>query len=229
MVPTPLRRVQTARLLPLSRTRIGERRLMSTRLSGGMLVLSAWLMTSCSQPARSQTVAQSPAAGAAAVRWVKTDLAAKACRQESDKSDPNETPYLVCPGIGGYSLTVRRVDAGRRSIDVVDSQRHVSALNYQEVVTRSMFALGPQAEWRVVDRDGRQTPTALVVAVRAHEDRDDPEKVTRTYLAVAKITGTESCVTDRVVEGSRTEAEVHAIADAATGKACARPQPPLRQ
>lgn len=195
-----------------------------------VLLLSGLVLPACS-PASGGPPAQSPPpvveSAPATRRSVITDLEPAACRKEADKTDPNETPYLVCPGVAGYSLIVRRVESGRRSIDLVDPRQHVFPLNYQEFVTRQMSALSNHAEWRVVDRGGRPTPIAVVVGVEAHEDTRAPEKVTRTYLAVAKITATTACVTDRVIAGSRSEAEMQAIVDASAQKACLEAQPPL--
>ncbi len=159
------------------------------------------------------------------IESVYTDLSGAACKQESDKQDPDETPYLVCPGVAGYSLIVRRVDAGRKSIDIVDGAQRIRPLKYQEFVTRYMSTLGEKAEWRVATRDGRKVPIALIVRVQAREDNDNPARVTRTYFAVAKIAPNGACVTDRIPEGSRAEAAVRNAADSAQSRSCVPPQP----
>src|SRR5690554_807529 len=165
-------------------------------------------------------------AGAAAVRSVHTDLTAPACRTEIDKSDPNETPYLLCPGVGGYALIVRRVDAGRRSIDLVDPAGRVHPLDFQEYVTRHMSSLSERAEWRVATRSGRQVPVALIVGVQVREDAADPAEITRTYTAVAKITPDAACVTHRMPQRVHA-ADLHKNADSARDVPCAPPQPPM--
>jgi hypothetical protein len=168
-----------------------------------------------------------PGAGSQpAVESVRTDLRGSSCRQEIDMSDPNETPYQVCPGVAGYSLIVRRVDAGRRSIDVVNAEQQAFPLDYQEFVTRHMASLDSSAEWRMASSDGTQLPIALIVRVHAREDMDDPE-VTRTWWAVAKISPDQACVTDRILEGERSEAEVRGTADTARERPCLSPQPPI--
>jgi len=187
----------------------------------GLVALLSLLLSGC--PAKDSDADRPKAA----VQSIYTDLGAGACTKEIDKSDPNETPYLVCPGVAGYALIVRRVDAGRRSIDVVDAAKRVLPLNYQEVVTRSMSTLDGKAEWRVATQDGKQVPIALIVRVQAREDNDNPEKVTRTYVAVAKIARNETCVTDRIPEGTKSEAEVRIAADSAQERQCAPPQPPM--
>lgn len=188
----------------------------------GMIAVTLLILSNCSaregHPGdRSQST----------IEAIQTNLSAASCRREIDRSDPNETPYLVCQGVAGYSLIVRRVDAGRQSIDVVTPAGEVFALNYHEFVTRSMSSLDPKAEWRVATKDGRQVPIALIVRVQAREDEDDPEQVTHTYWAVAKIAVNEACVTDRIPEGERSTTEVESAADSAQERPCAPPQPPL--
>jgi hypothetical protein len=51
----------------------------------------------------------------AAIQSVYTDIDAPSCKKDIDRTDPNETPYLACPGVAGYALIVCRVDAGRES------------------------------------------------------------------------------------------------------------------
>lgn len=158
---------------------------------------------------------------------VYTGLRADACKEEVDTSDADETPFLRCPGVGGYSLIVRLVDAGRQSIDVVDSAQRVHPLDYQQFVTRHMSALGNRAEWRVNAPDGKQLAVALIVPVQAHEDDALPERVTRTYLAVAKLGAGQICVTDRFVESAQSETSVRQAADSANEKNCLAPLPSI--
>jgi hypothetical protein len=159
---------------------------------------------------------------------VQTDLRAPACKEVPDKTDPNDMTYLVCPGVAGYTLTVRRVEAGRESIEVVDPKQRVFPLDYQEFITRFFFALDEKAEWRVRTKGGSEIPIALIVRIQAHESQLNPEKVTRSYLAVAKITPTETCVTDRIVEGTRSWADARRMADTAQTKPCVAPRPPMK-
>lgn len=159
------------------------------------------------------------------IQSVMTDLDDSSCRKETDASDPNETPYLVCPGVGGYSLIVRRVEAGRQSIDVVDASRRATPLNYQDYITRHMSSLDGKAEWRVATKDGKQVPIALIVRVQAREDSGNPERVTSVYSAVARIGPTGACVTDRIPEGTKTGDEIHQAADSAGQRECAPVQP----
>lgn len=159
------------------------------------------------------------------VESIYTDLDAGSCKKEIDKNDPNETPYLVCPGVGGYALIVRRVESGRQSIDIVDPSRRVFPLDYHEFVTRHMSSLRGRAEWRVATKDGKKIPIGLIVRVQAREDARNPAKVTRTYIAVAKVTPNEACVTHRIPAGTRSAAKVRRTADLAQKQKCAPPQP----
>ena len=193
------------------------------RLSiSGPVAMSTLLLAGCSA-----TDGNAPARSNAAIESVFTDLGPGSCTKEIDRTDPNETPYLACPGVAGYTLIVRRVDAGRQSIDIVDAAQRGFPLGYQEFVTRHMSTLSEKAEWRVETRDGKQVPIALIVRVQAREDADDPEKVTRTYCAVAKIAPDEACVTDRLTEGAQPETEVRRAADSARERPCAPAQPPM--
>jgi hypothetical protein len=191
------------------------------RLSiGSVTALSAALLFACTNKDRDPALSPT-----AAIESIQTDLGAGSCEKKADKSDPNETPYLSCPGVAGYALIVRRVEAGRQSIDVVDAAQRVFALRYDEFVTRSMSTLDGKALWRVAMKDGKQVPIALIVRVQAREDNDNPEKVTRSYFAVAKITPHEACVTDRLPEDSHSEAAVRDAADTAHQRPCATPLP----
>ncbi len=183
---------------------------------------SALLLSGCSTKDGDATVRSE-----AMPQSVYTGLGGGSCKKEVDKNDPNDTTYLACPGVAGYSLILRRVDAGRQSIDILDAAQRVFPLRYQEFVTRYMSVLDGKAEWRVASRDGIQVPIALIVRVRAHEDNGNPEKVSRSYIAVAKITPNEACVTDRIAEGTKLEAEVRLAADSARKRQCVPTQPPI--
>lgn len=150
------------------------------------------------------------------IQSVYTKLDRGSCTKEIDHTDPNDTPFLRCPGVAGYTLILRLVDSGRESIEVVDPAQQMFPLNYQEVVTRHMFSTGDKAEWRMATIQGKETPIALIVRLHVHGSGKNPEKVTRIYHTVAKITATEACVTDRVL----TEAAARTAADTAAKRPC---------
>jgi hypothetical protein len=193
------------------------------RLSiAGVVAVSFFFLAGCSAREDDSGASSTPTSES-----IFTSLDAAACRREIDRSDPNETPYLVCPGAAGYALIVRRVESGRQSIDVVDAAQRVFPLNYHEFVTRHMSSLDARAEWRVTTTGGVQVPIALLVRVHAREDTDDPEKVTHSWVAVAKLTANEVCVTDRIADGSLSDADLRAAADSARQRPCVPAQPPL--
>ncbi len=123
----------------------------------------------------------------------------------------------LCEGIAGYELLVTDEDA-RMSVTVIapDGSRH--ALDYWQVVTFAFSNLGTKAEWRVIDRDGERVPVALVVRVNASEG-DDASAIT-SYLAVAKITPEEICVTDRIEPDPDMNAAARRAADTAGNRPC---------
>ena len=186
----------------------------------GTIAINSLLLSACSKAGR-----DSGAVSTSAVESIYTDLSGGACREEIDKNDPNGTPYAVCPGVAGYTLVVRLVESGRQSVDVVVDDTLVFPLTFQESVTPQMSALRGKAEWRVQNMAGKAVPIALIVAVDAHENTADPETITRTYLAVAKIASSESCVVEKVLEGGRSEAAVRILADSAQVKPCVLRQP----
>ena len=152
---------------------------------------------------------------------VYTSLKTKACTEEIDPDDPNDTRYQVCPGAGGYQLQVRPVESGRTSIVVVAPSKKSFPLNFEDVVTRSMDSVDDRVEWRVRTVNGNAVPVALIVGVAVHDWRD-PEKVTKNYWVVAKITPSAACVTDRFSKNSKSLSDLQAAADAAVGRACAK-------
>jgi hypothetical protein len=157
----------------------------------------------------------------------ETPLRAESCREEVDATDPNATPYLLCPGVAGYSLIVRSVDSGRQSIEVVDPAKRTFPLDYHEFVTRNMADLGGQAQWWVQQRAGQSVPVALAVRVNAHEDDDDPAQVTSRYIAVAKILPEQACVIERIADGPDAQAAVRKAVQSAPEAACAPALPPM--
>ncbi len=135
-------------------------------------------------------------------------------------SDPNETPFLRCPGVEGYSLIVRRVGSGRKSIEVMDTTGDVFPLEYQQTVTTHMFSLGDSVEWRIAANDGKRQPVALIARVYAREDDDEPERITRSFFVVAKVEPTGACVTDSIAENAEDEAGARRLADSARERRC---------
>ena len=167
----------------------------------------------------SAPASDSTAAGdsAGAIRSVYTSLAEADCRVvERDEETGGTTSR--CPGTAGYALLVDDFDA-RMSIDVVAPGGRTHRLRYSAVISSAFTSLGPRAEWRV--RDG--TPIALIVRVNAFENPEVPDRAT-SYLAVAKITSGETCVTDRIPPGRDANDVARRAADSSAARRC-RPDP----
>ena len=186
----------------------------------GTVILSVFLSFGCMADGHDQAASIKDG-----IESVYTDLGLGNCEEHVDLDDPNESTYQFCPGVVDYSLIVRRVGSGRTSIDIHTPQKGVYPLDYQEFVTRHMTQLGARAEWRVSMEHGQNIPIALIVSVNAHENVEEPEQVTTSYLAIAKITPTEICVTDRLVQDSFDHTRVRRVADMARTKPCLEPQP----
>ncbi|MBX7220558.1 MAG: hypothetical protein K1Y36_11475 [Blastocatellia bacterium] len=123
-----------------------------------------------------------------------------------------------CPGVGGYHLLILDDDA-RMSVTVVAPGGKEHPLEYWHTITNGFSTVGQKAEWRVIRQNGKLVPIALIVRVNANEDSEKPEKVT-SYLAVAKITGQQICVTNKIKPSARANEEARTAADAAANKPC---------
>jgi hypothetical protein len=126
-----------------------------------------------------------------ALRSVYTSLAEAECRLVERDAETGATT-LRCPGAAGYALLMHDFDA-RMTVNVVAPGGRTHPLRYSGVITSAFSSLGPRAEWRMRGGD----PVAIIVRVNAFEDPETPDRST-SYLAVAKITNREVCVTDRI-------------------------------
>ncbi|WP_299437734.1 hypothetical protein [uncultured Rhodospira sp.] len=156
---------------------------------------------------------------------VFTDLGGPSCKEYIDQTDPNSTPYTACPGAFEFSLIIRHVGSGRQSIDIVTPTQQVYPLDYHDYVTRQMSHLGDEAEWRIADRDGQKWPVAVIVPVHVHENMDEPERVSRSYFVLAKISPSDICVTQKIPAGSMSRARMLETADSAPEQDCLDPLP----
>ncbi|HEX6367939.1 MAG TPA: hypothetical protein VF006_03330 [Longimicrobium sp.] len=155
-------------------------------------------------------------AAQAEVRSVYTSL--QQCRLMSTHEETGGT-VSRCPGVARHALLMSDDDA-RMSIDVVTPDGREHPLNYWSVVTGAFSALGPRAEWRMQG----ERPIALIVRVNANEDAENPERTT-SYLAVAKITPTQICVTDRIGPAADANAAARRAADASAARPCVKEAP----
>jgi hypothetical protein len=110
-------------------------------------------------------------------------------------------------------------DDERMSITVVTEDRKEHPLDFWNVVTPAFSELGEKAEWRVVKRRGKVVPIALIARVTSTSDADG-KPVSKSYLAVSKITGSRICVTDRIDPGPRANEAARTAADTSCQRAC---------
>lgn len=144
---------------------------------------------------------------------VYTPLDEASCRV-TDFDEESQSSTSRCPGTAGHVLNVHDGDA-RASIDIVTPDGRVHELNYWHVVTGAFSSVGPRAEWRM--RGGR--PIALIVRVNASENPEDSSIIT-SYLAIAKITADQVCVTDRIAPSPDANEAARRAADASAARPC---------
>lgn len=156
-------------------------------------------------------------ASAQSPQSVYTDISAKACKTISVDRE-SESRVQSCAGIAGYKLLVEEGDL-RSSVTVVAANGKKYELNYWTVITTAFSSLGQKAEWRVVKKQGKAVPIALIVRVNASEDGETPNAII-SYLAVAKITPQTICVTDKIKPGATQNAEARRAADTSASRQC---------
>lgn len=152
---------------------------------------------------------------------VYTNLEPKYCRTVKTNSDQPDSYTGRCRGVAGYSLIVEEGDL-RTNIKVVPPKGGGKSLELWTVVSSAFSSLGPKAEWRVTRRNGKLVPVALIVRYIASEDPEQPNKTT-SYLAVAKITSREICVTEKISPGPKANEEARRAADTSEAKPCLKP------
>lgn len=107
----------------------------------------------------------------------------------------------------------------RQNITVITPNGAKHSLDLWDVISGGFSSVGPKAEWRMVRRNGKLSPVALIVRYNANEDPEAPNKQ-NSYLAVSKITPTEICVTDKILPGPNANEDARRAADTATTRPC---------
>jgi hypothetical protein len=150
-------------------------------------------------------------------RSAYTNLGAKTCR--TIKADSSEAGSYVgiCTGVGGYKLQVEEGDL-RQNIQVITPAGQKHSLDLWIVVGSSFSSLGEKAEWRVRTQRGKSVPVALIVRYNL-SNPEDSTKIT-SYLAVAKITASKICVTDKIAPGPDANVAARTAADKSADKPC---------
>lgn len=153
----------------------------------------------------------------APVESIYTDLIPGTCKTiQIDKETGGSAQS--CPGPAGYNLLVADDDS-RESITVVAPDGKEHPLEFWRVITTAFSSVGNKAEWRIVRKKNNISLLALIVRVNANEDVDHPNRV-RSYLAVAKITPQQICVTDKIGPSAKANEEARRAADTSLSKPC---------
>lgn len=156
-------------------------------------------------------------ASAQSNRSVYTNVGEKSCKTIKADSSGAGSYVGICGGVGGYKLQVEEDDL-RQNIQVITPAGEKHSLDLWTVVGSSFSSLGEKAEWRVRTQRGKVVPVALIVRYSLSSP-DDSTKTT-SYLAVAKITSSKICVTDKIAPGAGANAAARAAADASANKPC---------
>jgi len=157
-------------------------------------------------------------ASAQSNRSVYTSLGEKQCRTLKSAEAGDDGFEARCPGTGGYKLILSEGDL-RQNITVITPKGAEHSLELWSVVSSGFSSVGPKVEWRLATQNGKAVPVALIMRYNANEDPEVPNKL-MSYLAVAKITATEICVTEKISPGPKANEDARRAADAATSKPC---------
>ncbi|HEU4796023.1 MAG TPA: hypothetical protein VFT02_10365 [Pyrinomonadaceae bacterium] len=156
-------------------------------------------------------------------RSTYTSLTVKNCRTIKTETTGAGDYEGRCRGVAGYSLTLLEGDL-RQNIIVNTPKGAKHSLELWDVISGGFSHVGPKAEWRMTRQNGKLQPAALIIRYNASENPDNPNKHT-SYLAVAKITPTEICITDKISAGPNANVEARRAADSAATKPCLKTNP----
>ena len=106
----------------------------------------------------------------------------------------------------------------RQNIQVITPAGQKHSLDLWTVVGSNFSSLGEKAEWRVRTQRGKVVPVALIVRYNLSSP-EDSTKIT-SYLAVAKITASKICVTEKIAPGAGANVAARAAADKSADKPC---------
>ena len=157
-------------------------------------------------------------AAAQSNRSVYTSIGEKYCRTLKSAEAGDDGFEARCPGTGGYKLLLSEGDL-RQNLTIITPKGKEHSLELWNVVSSGFSSIGPKLEWRLANAK----PVALILRYNTSEDAEAPNKNT-SYLAVAKITATEICVTDKISPGPKANEDARRAADAASTKPCLKDQ-----
>ena len=116
-------------------------------------------------------------------------LSEKACKTLEANPDEGGSYIGECPGTGGFKLRVIEGDL-RQTVDIVTPAKKIHPLEFWNFF-QGFSSVGDKAEWLV--RSG--VPRAVIVRFNVAENPEHSER-SRSYLIVAKVGKTSSCITD---------------------------------
>ena len=152
------------------------------------------------------------------VESVYTSLKVEKCKTIKLTSTEGGDYRGKCGGAGGYKLEVLESDL-RQTINVIAPGGKKFELNLWSVVSNGFSSVGDNAEWRVVAKNGKTVPIALIVRFNASEDSADTSKIT-SFLVISKITSEEICVTDIIKSAADSNEAARKLADDSAAKPC---------
>jgi hypothetical protein len=155
-------------------------------------------------------------------RSVYTPLDTKNCRTVKSANADEDDFLGRCRGVAGYALLISEGDL-RQNLIVVTPKRTEHSLELWDVISSGFSTVGPRVEWRMARQNGKLSPVALIIRYNANEDAEHPNKL-MSWLAVAKITADEICVTDKISPGANANDAARRAADSAATKPCLKKQ-----
>ncbi len=142
---------------------------------------------------------------------VYTSTKTSACKDMTPKGD-DQGYEGECPGVGGYKLRLLEGDI-RQTLNVITPLKKKHELNFWGFYS-GFSAIGEKVEWRVK----KGVPVALIARFNV-SDAEDSSKTT-SYLMVAKISKTSSCVVDVIMPGKSQNLDARIAADKAATMPC---------
>ena len=153
-------------------------------------------------------------------RSVYTPIGEKQCRTLKSAEAGDDGFEARCRGAAGYSLILSEGDL-RQNLTVITPKGVEHSLELWSVVSSGFSSVGRNVEWRIA----KAQPVALIIRYNTSEDAEAPNKNT-SYLAVAKITATEICVTEKISPGPKANEDARRAADVASTKPCLKDRNP---
>jgi len=145
-------------------------------------------------------------------RSVYTSTRTRDCRTIRSSVDEGGRYEGECKGVGGYKVRLMEGDI-RQTLDIVTPAKKKFELNFWSFFTGFSY-IGEKIEWRT--KSG--VPVAIIARFNVAEP-EDPERST-SYLMVAKIGKTSSCVVDIISPSPNQNKLARIAADNATTMKC---------